>query len=649
MTVPPRRLRRIGLGLFAAATLSALVVTFMSLNRDDPATPPTDPAVGLDPPTPDPRLTFDTPYRNVKPHVKYVGDATCAKCHPTICKTFHDHPMGRSADFLTAGHHEKYPANGKATFASGPFDLTAEKTAEGVRHRVGLREPAGSIPDVVLPVHVAIGSGTRGRSYLTVENGCVWQTPVSWFGPDERWDLSPGFRIGRTLRRPVAAACLYCHTDAVEPVSGAINRFREPLFTRQAAIGCERCHGPGELHASERGIDLNAPVPDTSIVNPIHLTPSLQRAVCEQCHLQGQERVTRRGRDPFEFRPGLPFDEFVSVFVRHPDIAEANKSVGQFEQMESSECFKKSGGTMTCTSCHDPHAAPTPLTRDVVFRNQCLNCHQGPGRATCTATPAVRNEKRDSCIACHMPKADSSNITHASVTNHRVPRVPSPPTSARQLPYGTAPLVRFRTGATIPPEERDRDLGIALARYAKRVSPREAAARGDPRGIALSRLKASLTRWPGDAEAWEAFADARGDRGDPGETLKAAKNAVRIAPHSESALTSLAAVATTVGDFDLALQTVDQWVALNPASFDPLLARAFVYLKRGDWVRAEADCRAALKFHPFHAEAHLYLAICRYRQGDPAGGENASQTAASLETDPREKAYLRDWYRRATR
>ncbi|MBO0697614.1 MAG: hypothetical protein J2P46_04410, partial [Zavarzinella sp.] len=47
------------------------------------------PAAADDPPPPDPRLTFDTPFRNVRPDVAYVGDAACAPCHQDLCDTFH--------------------------------------------------------------------------------------------------------------------------------------------------------------------------------------------------------------------------------------------------------------------------------------------------------------------------------------------------------------------------------------------------------------------------------------------------------------------------------------------------------------------------------------------------------------------------------
>src|SRR5215470_8834564 len=52
-------------------------------------------------PPSDPRLTFDTPFRNVRPEVGYVGDASCRLCHRDLTDSFHHHPMGRSAILLS--------------------------------------------------------------------------------------------------------------------------------------------------------------------------------------------------------------------------------------------------------------------------------------------------------------------------------------------------------------------------------------------------------------------------------------------------------------------------------------------------------------------------------------------------------------------
>ena len=55
--------------------------------------------------------------------------------------------------------------------------------------------------------------------------------------------------------------------------------------------------------------------PHLTIVNPATLEPSLRDAVCEQCHLIGPRRISRAGTRSEDYRPGLPFYRFWSVFV----------------------------------------------------------------------------------------------------------------------------------------------------------------------------------------------------------------------------------------------------------------------------------------------------------------------------------------------
>lgn len=605
-----------------------------------------DPVVP-DPPPPDPRLTFATPFRNVKPGVKYLGDAACSGCHADIDKTYHQHPMGRSADWIGAGPGvEAFDPAARPAFAAGGFDLAAEKTVTGMVHHIRAKD--SSPPAEYAPaVHVAIGSGTRGRSYLAVEGGSVWQTPLSWFGPSHQWDLSPGFRLGTLARRAVIPECLFCHVNQVEPVPGAENRYREPLLNGQAAIGCERCHGPGELHAAERAVAADVDGVDTSIVNPKHLPPVLQSAVCEQCHLQGERRVVRRGRDIWEFRPGLAFEQFLSVYVRHPDIAEANKSVGQFEQMEQSKCYTASGGRMVCATCHDPHASPAPAAKDAFYRSRCLSCHETKG---CSAPAADRAAKADSCVGCHMPRAGSTNIVHASVTNHRVPRVPAPPPGTKLLPFGTPPLVRFRSSPySPPPAELERDLGIALAVYSRHAGEGSDTQAGLKR-LAADRLTASLRHWPGDADAWAGLAMTRGGtKATAADRLRAAANAARLEPHSDRALAGLVTAAGEAKRFDLAEEAATKLIGLTPASHEPRLARASVYLDRKEWAKAAADAREAARLHPVHPEARLYLAIALHHLGDAAGARKEVQTAAALQSDPRQRSGMLDWFKQATR
>ena len=222
-----------------------------------------------------------------------------------------------------------------------------------------------------------------------------------------------------------------------------------------------RCHGPGEIHVAERDRG-EQPNPDTSIVNPARLSTDLKADVCRQCHLQGAVQVARRGRDAGEYRPGLPWEQFVSTFLWHPDLTDSLKSVGQFEQMEMSRCFSGSSGRMSCTSCHDPHVKPTPATADAYFRARCNSCHDSRG---CSLPAPARAEKSDSCIACHMPRRDSSNVAHVAVTDHRIRKRPDEADAARKkmLGPGQTPLVAYRPGPHAPnAAERERDLVIAL-------------------------------------------------------------------------------------------------------------------------------------------------------------------------------------------
>ena len=595
-----------------------------------------------DAPPPDPRLAFPSPFRNVAPGVRYVGDARCSGCHAAISESYHEHPMGRSATAAgDAAPLEKFDAGSNNPCRVGGYELRA--TAAG--HTVSATGRGGAaLPEYARPVAVAIGSGTRGRSYLSCEGGAVWQSPLSWFAEGPRWDLSPGFDLGNGGRRAITANCLFCHVDRVEPVPQSVNRYREPLFAGQTAIGCERCHGPGDLHVKERAAGVTAAKPDTSIVNAKHLAAGLQQAICQQCHLQGQARVARRGRDESEFRPGLPLDQFVSVFVT-PGAAEENRSVGQFEQLARSRCATPDGGGLLCTSCHDPHKAPAAADRDQFYRGRCVACHDTS--KGCAAPPPERQAKGDNCVTCHMPKAGSANIAHASVTDHRVLRRPTRPTPSAGAKPGAVPLVAF--GGTPQPEPgAGRDLGVALGRLALRQpqgSPQERVAGRS----AQDRLTASLAVWPGDADAWVALAYARSALGESDGRLAAATRAARLAPDSEAALMEVAAAALAAGQTERAVQAATALIAMTPSSTEHRLSRASAYALKRDWPAAEADCRAALKLQPLHPMARLILAVGLNRQGNSEAGQREVEAAVGLATDPQQKKAYRDWYQRETR
>ena len=137
-----------------------------------------------------------------------------------------------------------------------------------------------------------------------------------------------------------------------------------------------------------------------AIVNPANLEPSLRDSVCEQCHLIGDHRVLRAGRSEEDYRPGLPFDRFWTVFVQ-PSSQDESRFVGQVEQMHKSQCYIASQGRLGCISCHDPHKLPAPEQKSAYYRSRCLECHAEHG-CSLPAPARLARSRDDDCTACHM-------------------------------------------------------------------------------------------------------------------------------------------------------------------------------------------------------------------------------------------------------
>ena len=326
------------LGLYAAWKWSPGLFTF----RTAPS-----PARNLSRSLPtDPRLTFATPYRNVRPEVGYVGDEACSVCHPRIAATYRHHPMGRSLSAVArADRLERYDAAAHNPFDTARFRYAIERRGDQVLHRETALDTVGK-PVVAMEAEVqfTIGSGQRGRSYLIDRDGYLFASPLTWYPQKGIWDLSPGYAEHNPhFGRPIGPDCLFCHANQVEHLEQTANRYRLPLF-RGTAIGCERCHGPGELHVRRHQKNEGVAGIDDTIVNPRHLEPGLREAVCQQCHLQGEQRILCRGRQYFDYRPGLPLDLFFVTFVKPAEHKGNMKFVGAVEQMYASRCFQASKG-----------------------------------------------------------------------------------------------------------------------------------------------------------------------------------------------------------------------------------------------------------------------------------------------------------------
>jgi hypothetical protein len=557
-------------------------------------------------PPPDPRLTYPTRYRNVRPEVEYVREERCADCHADIAAAYRQHPMGRSlAPVGDASPLESYAEAAHNPFDAAGFHYVVERGPGGVFHKEELRDSQGkAVISHAEPVLWALGSGTRGRSYIVQRGQQLYQSPISWYSESKRWDLSPGYRNKQLhFERPLPPGCLFCHVNRVEPIAGTENAYEEPIF-RGTAIGCQRCHGPGALHVALHDAGERAARPDETIVNPRDLEPLLRDAVCEQCHLQGETRLNRRDRATFDYRPGLPLHLFSTIFVKVQRDAEGLKSVSQVEQMVLSRCYQKSAGKLGCISCHDPHRRPAPSDRATFFRDRCLTCH-GPQAVDCKLSPdeRVRKVKDDSCIACHMPQSSSVNIAHTSVTNHLVSRSPRSATAQPEdsPPPWNAPIRSFHARNPEEELELERDLGIVLSDLA--------ATRRDP-GLARqaqARLTAALARVPGDVEALDALATVLRTVERPTDALAKLNEVLALAPRRESTLLHAAQSAGRVDHFDDALAYLQRVCEVNPNYSLYYALQAEALAGKRDWQSSVDQARAALKLNPAQREYRKLL------------------------------------------
>jgi hypothetical protein len=466
-----------------------------------------------------------------------------------------------------------------------------------VHHEIGMDGSGNAVYDRSAPITLAIGSGTRGKSYGINRNGLFFQSPISWYTRDGGFfQLSPGFgrRTKPHFERRLSDECLHCHTGVMVRHPRQPHRLVEPFF-QEVAIGCERCHGPGREHVRRQESD-NPPVPDDSIVNPAKLAPRKREAVCNQCHLHGEFQVARYGRKPYDFRPGMELDDVLMVFVVGAgfDKEGHTKSVSHVMQMQSSACFQRSNGKLGCISCHNPHDKERPDNRVKFYRQRCLECHADQG---CSLPVEQQNAApaEGSCIHCHMPAAVARDIVHASQTDHRVLKEPS--AAAALAEDGDRGFENWKLfdGAEkrLPAWEVRRARGLAMVDAASRGQfPRS---RLREAAILLAPLVEHL---PEDYELCYALAQCalEEQRGD--DALKYLEQAVRLHPENDLYLESLARLYVSFAKYEDALATIERCLSLNPWHARNYALQAEIMASVGDREGALRAVRKAYALDP---------------------------------------------------
>jgi predicted CXXCH cytochrome family protein len=365
-------------------------------------------------------------------------DKVCAGCHQEIYDSYQATPMAR--------------ASGPAADGLLPGEFT--HAASGVHYRLFLRDGQAWLsydrPGTTLKgeqeLSYFVGSGERGRTYLFQKDGFWFESPVNWYSKQRVWDMNPksmGVKeMPFTLK--VDAGCLHCHsTGAQRSLPGAVNHFGTRPFL-YPGITCQACHGDPAAHLASGG--------GSPMVNPAKLSPAKRDSVCLQCHLEGETAVNAPGRSLAAFAPGDNLSDYVTHFVRSGELGPNGRATSQWEALLQSACKRGSGDRLTCTTCHDPHAAPAPEQRVGYFRSRCLTCHGAPAFVT------KHHPETPDCAGCHMPREKTADVAHEQVTDHRIQR------RAGQSPATFTGELTVVGGGSVS----DRDLGLAYFQLALR-------------------------------------------------------------------------------------------------------------------------------------------------------------------------------------
>jgi hypothetical protein len=235
-------------------------------------------------------------YLNVRPGVAYLGSQACAPCHKDIYDSYMRTSMAQAMSLPM-----QFVKSGRISLPITVFDKKSNRCYQVLTDGSILYQSiyrfdghGKTIYRETEKVFYVIGTGRNGMGFLVRRGNYLLQAPLAYFPRDKTWELSPGyesFDFGFT--RPVSAECVTCHSGIPQPVAGKVGLYQDPSF-RELGIGCEKCHGPGQLHVTERQQGQPLAGIDRTIVNPARLSAYLANDICIFCH----EAVTREFSNP---------------------------------------------------------------------------------------------------------------------------------------------------------------------------------------------------------------------------------------------------------------------------------------------------------------------------------------------------------------
>ena len=233
--------------------------------------------------------------------------------------------------------------------------------------------------------------------------------------------------------------CAECHSTGVHKNYDAA---KDNFHTTWAeiSVGCEACHGKGSRHidwaSGQRSLwpfgKINDPLkglavflnerdgvtwqPDPKTGHPQRsIAPATIRREVETCGLCH----ARRAQFSEDLLPGLPLSDthIVSPIARglyHAD-GQMRDEVYNYGSFKQSKMF---AAGVTCSDCHEPHAARLRAEGDGL----CLHCHASEKYEVASHTHHSDVTPKVACASCHMPVSTYMVIDKRHDHSLRIPR-----------------------------------------------------------------------------------------------------------------------------------------------------------------------------------------------------------------------------------
>ncbi len=372
----------------------------------------------------------------------YVGRAQCAPCHAEQSANWtgsqHDLAMQEATDSSVLGDFND------ASFEQ--FGVVSRFYRQDGKFMVHTEGPDGALQDY--PIKYTFGVFPLQQYLIEFPGGRLQALDIGWDSrPKEqggqRWiHLHPAdpvrhddvlYWTGPNLNWNYM--CADCHSTNLR--KGYDERSDSYHTTwSEIDVSCEACHGPGSKHvqwaeAKEKGETLE--VPDMGLTvrldervgvawqidpatgkakrsTPRETTKEIQ--VCARCHSRRSQMTDEAfAGQPFldAFRPSL-----LTEGLYHPD-GQIQDEVYVWGSLMQSKMYEAG---ITCSDCHDPHAATVRLPGDVV----CYQCHLPDPYATKKHHFHEEGSAGASCVECHMPPTNYMVVDARHDHSFRIPR-----------------------------------------------------------------------------------------------------------------------------------------------------------------------------------------------------------------------------------